>query len=342
MTASLGKIDIEGYHSPARTGGQSGATAARSPEVRAMRVAVTGANGFLGAHTVAALRRAGHRVRALVRSRARRQSIAAFVDEWRTGELGDAAALRRLAGGADAVVHIAMDWAALGKGARANVEGNLLPALRLLELAHSSGAQFLFVSTLEVYGELLPDRALDERHPAWPASTYGAFKASVEAHLEAYHRLYGMNASAWRPATMLGVQPRLEHSHWFEQVRRARRGEPIAESGDNDVVWVADVAEALALAVGDPSVAGELYNLVDLRVPGGLVAAMAAAPIDAERVADQTPLRRPRGFDNRKARNFFARHGRPAALRRGAAGVECYVRDLLQRLAAGRNATFEL
>ena len=62
--------------------------------------------------------------------------------------------------------------------------------------------QFLFVSSVAVYHEILPDRKLDENHPTWPSSLYGAYKAAVEPHLKAYHVTYGMNTSSWRPAAI--------------------------------------------------------------------------------------------------------------------------------------------
>jgi hypothetical protein len=48
--------------------------------------------------------------------------------------------------------------------------------------------------------------------------------------------------------------------------------------------------------------------------------------------AGRLPLPDP-AFDKRQALSFFERHGRPAALRRGPAGVERYLRDLMQRIA---------
>ncbi|VVJ20390.1 NAD-dependent epimerase/dehydratase [Amycolatopsis camponoti] len=68
-----------------------------------MLIAVTGGTGFLGAHTVAALLRRGHRVRLLARDPGRVPSTVDVV----TGDVTDPVAARRLVAGADAVLHAA-------------------------------------------------------------------------------------------------------------------------------------------------------------------------------------------------------------------------------------------
>lgn len=66
--------------------------------------AVTGGTGFLGRHVVAALVAQGWRVRMLVRGGRAAEGVPA---ETVQGDLADAAALRRLVSGAEAVVHLA-------------------------------------------------------------------------------------------------------------------------------------------------------------------------------------------------------------------------------------------
>ena len=229
-----------------------------------MLIALTGASGFLGSYTAAALRRKGHRVRALVRSAARRSQDEPEADEWQVGDQYDPRAQSELVAGADAVIQAAIDWAALNQGPTSNFERNVLGSLRLLEAARQAGVrQFLFVSSLDVYHEILSDRSLDETHPTWPASIYGAYKAALELHLKAYHAAHTMNTSAWRPATMYGLNPKLQKSLWFDLVKTVREGGEVSTDTNGLLVHVEDVAEALALAVGDESVAGQFYNLVD-------------------------------------------------------------------------------
>src|SRR5207253_1703048 len=76
-----------------------------------MRVLVTGASGFLGCHTVAALLDAGHTVRALVRSSDNLRVVLELVGvngdavETRIGDVTDQAAVEDALRGCDAVVH---------------------------------------------------------------------------------------------------------------------------------------------------------------------------------------------------------------------------------------------
>lgn len=76
-----------------------------------MRILVTGGNGFIGSHTVAALVRAGHQVRLLVRNPDQvARSLTPHdveVDDVVVGDVLDADAVRGALDGVDAVIHAA-------------------------------------------------------------------------------------------------------------------------------------------------------------------------------------------------------------------------------------------
>src|SRR3954469_10793577 len=89
-----------------------------------MLVAITGASGFIGSYTAAALRRAGHTVRALLRPTSRRDHIEQYVSEWRSGDYADPQTQAALCAGVDAVIHDAVDWAARETAITANFNKN--------------------------------------------------------------------------------------------------------------------------------------------------------------------------------------------------------------------------
>ena len=300
-----------------------------------MLVAITGATGFIGACTLRSLKRRGHRVRALVRATSKRDHITDAVDEWTVGELADPQAQAGLVAGADAVIHAAADWNALATAPAVGFAKNVLPSLQLLEAARLAGAsQFIFVSSVAVYDEILQDRKLDEKHPTWPGSLYGAYKAAVEPHLKAYHTQFGMNTSSWRPAAVYGIDPNLRRSQWYELVKAVKEGKAISTSHGGKITHVQDVADALADACGDPQVAGRFYNLVDRHIYWQVAAEFAKEVTDSTSIIKDMKGTGPRNqFDTTDAVAFFEGHGNHVALRRGTEGVREYVRELLAKLA---------
>jgi nucleoside-diphosphate-sugar epimerase len=299
-----------------------------------MLVALTGASGFIGSFTAHALKRQGHQTRALVRSTSRRDHIAGAVSDFITGDFDDPQAIEKLIAGADAVIHNAADWDVLKHSPQRNFEKNVLGSLRLLESARLAGVkQFIFVSSVAVHHEILPGGRIDENHPTWPHSIYGAYKAAIEPHLKAYHYSYGMNTSAWRPAAVYGIDPVLKRSNWFELIETAVQGGNISTDKGGKITHVQDVADALAYAVGDDSTGNQFYNLVDRHIYW-----QEAAEIAKELASSNAAIENRKGtgpknqFDCAKATAFFDRHRNNVALRRGLNGVRGYVADLLQKL----------
>lgn len=299
-----------------------------------MLVSLTGASGFIGSHTAQALHRAGHRVRALVRVTSRRDHIAPFVTDWVVGTQSDPASMRKLVEGADAIIHNSIDWDFRNTSEIEVFEKNVLGSLVLLETAReASVGQFIFVSSASVHHQI-PDSAggrITEETPTWPGTTYGACKVAVEAHLKAYHFTYGMNTSAWRPAAVYGIDPKLQRSQWYDLIDRARRGETISEPRGGKITHVQDVADALTLAVGDQSVSGQFYNLAEQYLYWQVVAEIARELSGSAASIEDRKGKGPKNqFDTASAVAFFERHGNHFALRRGVEGVRRYVADLLR------------
>ena len=300
-----------------------------------MLIAITGATGFIGACTVRSLKSRGHAVRAIVRPTSKRDHIAPYVDEWTVGELTDPQAQAGLLAGVDAVIHAAADWNALATSPAVGFVENILPSLQLLEAARLAGVQqFIFVSSVAAYDEILQDRKLDEKHPTWPSSLYGAYKAAVEPYLKAYHAQFGMNTSSWRPAAVYGIDPKLPRSQWYELVKAVKEGRCVSTAQGGKITHVQDVADALADACGDEQVAGRFYNLVDRHIYWQLAAEFAKEATGSAAIIENRQGTGPKNqFETTDAIAFFERHGNHLALRRGTQGVGQYVIELLARLA---------
>src|SRR5689334_20172629 len=124
-----------------------------------MRIFVTGANGFIGSAVALALIAAGHRVRGLVRSKAKADMLAPHGIEPVVGSLDDATLLQAEARAADAVVNAASsDHRGAVEAFIAALSGSGKPLL------HSSGSSI--VADLAM-GEP-SDRIFDETTPIEP------------------------------------------------------------------------------------------------------------------------------------------------------------------------------
>src|SRR5213078_3596193 len=109
------------------------------------------------------------------------------------------------------------------------------------------------------------DRPLDEAHPLWPQSHYGAHKAALEKFVHSYGLGQGWPICALRPTGIYGAAHPAEKSRWYDLVSQVARGEPIASAKGGKEVHAADVARAVALLLtaDAPAIAGQAFNCCD-------------------------------------------------------------------------------
>lgn len=232
-----------------------------------MNVAVTGGTGFVGRHILRHLTDAGHQCRAWTR----RAAAAVGPVQWTPGSLGDSEAARVLVADTDVLVHAALDRPGRGfRGAEGDlpsfVEKNVVGSLRLFAAAKAAGvSRTIFISTCAVHEKILDDRPLDECHPLWPTSHYGAHKAAIEAFVHSYGLGSGWPICSLRPCGVYGIAEPIEDSKWYGLVRSVARGEGVQCQGGGKVVHANDVARAVEVLMQAPDVAivGESFNCCD-------------------------------------------------------------------------------
>lgn len=237
-----------------------------------MRVALTGGTGFIGRYIIDHLiRECGHTLSVWHRPNSDRSGLEAFADsiQWVEGSLGDESASRRLVAGADAVVHSALYHPAGGfMGGEGDLlefaRVNILGTLQLMEAAWAASVKrFVFISTCAVHDVILDDRPLDEKHPLWPKSHYGAHKAALEKFVHSYGLGKGYEVCALRPTGVYGMAHRPQDSKWFNLVAAVARGEPVECRRGGKEVHAADVAKAVGILLTAEGISGQAYNCYD-------------------------------------------------------------------------------
>ncbi|TCU83845.1 nucleoside-diphosphate-sugar epimerase [Curtobacterium sp. PhB191] len=243
-----------------------------------MTVLVTGASGFLGQATAAAVRDAGHEVRTFQR---RPSGVAGVQDV--AGSMTDAAAVARAVDGVDAVVHLAAKVSLAGDPAdfvRVNVDGTRA----LVDAARRAGARrFVFVSSPSVAhtGSSLVGAGAGVAEPDRARGDYARTKAAAE--------LLALDADAPGFA-VVAVRPHLVWGPGDTQligriVERARAGRlPLLDSGAAliDTLYVDNAASAMVAALehaADDDVHGNAYVVTngEPRPVADLLAGICAA-----------------------------------------------------------------
>ncbi|HEX2623682.1 MAG TPA: NAD-dependent epimerase/dehydratase family protein [Sphingomicrobium sp.] len=207
-----------------------------------MKLAVTGATGFVGGRLLDLALAAGHRVRALTR---REQSPRDGV-EWIGGALDRPESLARLTEGADAVIHIA---GVINAPSEAAFEaGNVTGTAAMLEAAKRAGvARFVHVSSLSA------------REPG--LSQYGRSKAKSEALVEAS----GLSFAIVRPPAVYGPGDR----ETLELFKMASRGFLLMPpAGRLSLIHVDDLGRLLLALAETDAPTGAVIEPDDGR-PGG-------------------------------------------------------------------------
>lgn len=267
-----------------------------------MRIAITGAAGFIGGSVLARLVKMGVandqvEVVALASSEESMSRIRAMHPGTECGRLQDAESLLR-----DCQVLLHAGWSTVPATAdddpisdlRINVEGSI----GLFEQAARAGVRrVVFLSSGgTVYGE--PVRLpIDEAHPLRPLGAYGASKLCVERYLAVRAKHHGLEHVILRPGNVYGrssahQRPQGVVEHWL---KAALDGNPVEPWADlrltRDYLHIDDLVDSVMAALHRP-ITHHVLNVgtgsgTALSVLAGMVASVTGRPFKVSAVRPQ-------------------------------------------------------
>lgn len=225
-----------------------------------MRIVVTGAAGFLGAHIARRLVREGHEVAGFDQQTVSEPHVRGI-----EGDLRDLVAVENAVFRQDVVCHVGAigDVYLAGDHPALAAEVNVAGSANVGIAAARHGARVVYASTWEVYGQPVYE-PIDEDHPCRPDHPYSITKLAGERLLVAADHLHGVPVIALRLGTAYGVGLR-PNSVFRIFLDRARRGEPLTVQGDGSqgrqFTHASDLAQAFSLACSS-EVHGTILNVI--------------------------------------------------------------------------------
>lgn len=259
-----------------------------------MKILVTGANGFVGAHLVAELRERNHTVRALVRKTSDLTNVKRDDVELAYGDVSDTAALASAMADIDVVFHVAGITKAYASAEfeRVNVQGTA-NVMKVASERAGGPPKVIYVSSIAAAGPCASDNAMCEIDACKPVSRYGESKARGELEVRAFadkvpssivrppivygprdrdvFELFKMAAGGW--IVQAGFAPRrFSVVHVHDLVRGmalvAERGETLSQTdAGRGVYYIADDGPYLWRELGLAAAAGFGRSARVLRVP---------------------------------------------------------------------------
>jgi UDP-glucuronate 4-epimerase len=249
-----------------------------------VKVAITGAAGFIAFHVTRALLEAGHAVSGMDSFVGHdpglaRQRLAlllehpdfAFVQLDLVEPADVHGWLSRTA--PDVVLHLAAEAGARTSFADpgAHVRANVIGTLNLLEACrHMVPAHLLIASSSSVYGANERPPSVESDRTDFPVSFYAATKSGVESMSHAYAHAFRIPTTCLRLFTVYGPWGRPDMA-LFTFVRLILDGEPIEVYGAGqlmrDLTYVADVVDAVLALIPLAPARGQVHPSSDSLSP---------------------------------------------------------------------------
>jgi dTDP-glucose 4,6-dehydratase len=268
--------------------------------MRARKILVTGADGFIGSHLAEQLVRGGHQVRAFVfynafdsrgwldhAEPAVRDALEVFA-----GDIRDPHGVKQAMRDCEVVMHLAaLIGIPYSYHAPDNyVETNIKGTLNVLQAARELGVErVIHTSTSEVYGtaQSVP---IAEEHRVHPQSPYAATKSAADQLALSFHASFSTPVTVLRPFNVYGPRQSTRAviptiiTQLAAKTRRIKLG---SLHPTRDFCFVKDTARAYAAAMDSVEGVGEVINVatgneISIGETARLIAELMRADLEIE------------------------------------------------------------
>ncbi len=233
---------------------------------RGERVAVTGASGFIGIHLLRRLHELGANITAIVmrdRLNPRFESLSVPFERIVLDDVSGMGDVIRKAA-PRYVVHLNA-YISLERSLRAveqSIQLNLTSTIALLTACTELKADgVVLMGSCEEYGQKFcpfdPSLVLD------PNSPYGASKAAATCYARMFYGSFNLPTVVLRPSVAYGPgqSPRMLISMVLRALAEGRTVDVTAGRQTRDFVYIDDVVDSILIALGNPDLAGEAWNI---------------------------------------------------------------------------------
>ena len=140
---------------------------------------VTGATGFVGSHVARVLAEQGADLRLLVRSESTLRNIQELKADQVTGDLRDAASLKKAVAGCDVIFHVAADYRLWVRDPDEMYRSNVQGTQAILDAAREARVRrVVYTSSVATMGFTSNGHVADESSPVSLANMIGPYKRS--------------------------------------------------------------------------------------------------------------------------------------------------------------------
>lgn len=233
-----------------------------------MKIAVTGANGFIGAALTHKLCEKGYDVRGIVRSKERALNRNSHLEIFAVGEINDATNWNDALKGIDVVIHLAsrvhklidVYINPLADYRRVNTDGTQ----RLAEMSAGAGVKrLIFMSTIKVNGEKTAGDAFTENHLAHPQDPYAISKWEAEQALHNISDSTGLEIVILRSPLVYGPGVK---ANFLRLLGMVNKNIPLPLSMVNNkrsMIYIGNLVDAIIRCIEHPDAVNKTFLVSD-------------------------------------------------------------------------------